>query len=259
MEVHILASGSTGNAVYIEMGNRRFLIDAGISCRRIERGLADIGVKVSDLHGLLITHEHSDHIKGLDVLVRKHEVPVYARSATWEKISCRKKLPGKCCRDLGDSLDMGKVKVETFSTSHDAADPVGFCFYYQNHKFVLATDTGKVTPALREAVSYADVLVLESNHDVQMVKEGDYPHFLKQRILGELGHLSNQQAGELLAELPHKQGMQVFLAHLSQNNNYPGLAERTVRDILESRGCAVGEEIILNRTHVDSTASLIIQ
>lgn len=257
MQLHILASGSTGNAVLIEMGGRKILIDAGISARRIERGLSEVGIQLSNLDGILITHEHSDHIKGIEVLVRKHHLPVYARPATWGAMRGRDKIPREYRRELGDSLDVGAIKIVPFAISHDAADPVGFCFYYQQTKWVLATDLGVVTRSVEEALAYADVAILESNHDVEMLQAGPYPQFLKQRIKSSVGHLSNHDAGQLLARTPRQRVMQVFLAHLSQQNNLPPLAERTVREVLEKSDCAVGEEIILNRTYPDCTISLV--
>lgn len=257
MQVHILASGSTGNAVLIELGDKKFLIDTGISARRIEQGLAGVGVQAGGLDGVLITHEHSDHIKGLDVFIRRHQIPVYARPATWGGIPCRDRLPKECCWDLGESLDFGPVRVAPFSISHDAADPVGYAFYYKDQKCVLATDMGIVTDIVEQALADTDVLVLESNHDVQMVQNGPYPTFLKKRILGDEGHLSNLQAGKLLSQISRKAKMQVFLAHLSQKNNLPRLAEQTVAEVLFKHDCAVGEEIILHRTHADRTASFV--
>jgi phosphoribosyl 1,2-cyclic phosphodiesterase len=256
MQLHILASGSTGNAVLVEMGGKQLLIDAGISARRIERGLSEVGIQVDRLDGVLITHEHSDHIKGIEVLVRKHHIPVYARPATWEAMNCRDKIPREYQKDLGSSLDIGAVKVVPFATSHDAADPVGFCFYFQDYKWVLATDLGIVTPGVEKALAYADVAILEANHDVDMLRNGPYPLFLKTRIRSRVGHLSNHEAGQILARTPRQRAMQVFLAHLSQQNNLPQLAERTVREVLQKSGCAVGEDIILHRTYPDATISL---
>lgn len=256
MQLHILASGSTGNAVLIEMGGRTLLIDAGISARRIERGLSEVGIQVANLDGVLITHEHSDHIKGIEVLVRKHHVPVYARPATWGAMRGRDRIPREYRLELGDSLDVGAIKIVPFAISHDAAEPVGFCFYYQQTKWVLATDLGVVTRSVENALAYADVVILESNHDVEMLQAGPYPQFLKQRIKSTLGHLSNHEAGQILARTPHQGVMQVFLAHLSQQNNLPHLAESTVSKVLQEGGCGVGEEIILHRTYPDCTASL---
>lgn len=257
MQIHILASGSTGNAVFIEMGGHKILIDAGISTRRIEQGLAAVGIEVSQLDAVLITHEHIDHIKGLDVLVRRYKLPVYTRAATWEKIPCRDKLPQECCCELGDSLDIGSMKIEPFAISHDAVDPVGFILMQGQQKWVLATDLGKITPAVETALAYANTIILEANHDPFMLKEGPYPAFLKKRISGPQGHLSNQEAGELLARVSHSGPMRVFLAHLSQKNNFPHLALQTVGEILQKNGCDVGEEILLQRTYPTSTASWV--
>lgn len=257
MQIHILASGSTGNAVFIEMGERKILIDAGISTRRIEQGLAAVGVQAGQLDAVLITHEHIDHIKGLDVLIRRYHLPVYARAAAWEKIPCREKLPQECCCELGDRLEIGSMKIIPFEISHDAVDPVGFCVLQGRQKCVLATDLGQVTPIVEEALEYADSVILEANHDPIMLKEGPYPAYLKKRISGSQGHLSNQEAGQVLSKVPHNGLMQVFLAHLSQHNNHPKLAMQTVTDILHNQGKSVGEEVILYRTYPASTASLV--
>lgn len=257
MQIHILASGSTGNAIFIELGGRKLLIDAGISARRIERGLAEVGIKVGELDGVLITHEHSDHIKGLDVLIRRHHLPVYARPAAWAAIPCRHKLPVQCCHELGEKLDMGDVRITPFAISHDAAEPVGFSFLYNNYKCVLATDLGIVTPEVKRELAMADAVILEANHDIEMLRSGPYPQFLKQRIKSHLGHLSNLEAAQILTAIPRKQVMQVFLAHLSQQNNNPRLAQQTVANVLTDNGCLVGEEIILRRTYPNHTASLV--
>lgn len=257
MQLHILASGSTGNAVFIELGGRKLLIDAGISNRRIEKGLAAVGIQVDTLDGVLITHEHSDHIKGLEVLTKRHHVPIFARPATWSAIPGRDKIPRELRRELGNSLDLGDLKIELFPISHDAADPVGYCFYYKNSKWVLATDLGIVTRGVAEALAYADVAILESNHDLEMLTTGPYPAFLKKRIKGKQGHLSNHDAGQLLARIPRAKAMQVFLAHLSQQNNLPSLAVQTVSEVLYSCGCQVGEDIVLHRTYPNRTVSLV--
>lgn len=249
MQIQILASGSSGNATFFELGNTRILIDAGISARRIERGLAAIGVKAGDLDAILITHEHSDHINGVDVLARKHHLPVYARPLTWNVLRFREKLDPDCRRELPDSLEVGQVKVEPFQISHDAVDPVGFCLYHHQFKYVVATDLGIVTPVVKEALAWADVAVLEANHDLEMLDVGPYPFYLKRRIKSAVGHLSNNDAARLLADVPRNSTMQVFLAHLSQQNNRPSLAERTVSRLLSDQGCDVGREVVLHQTY----------
>lgn len=257
MQVHILASGSTGNAVFFQFGSTRLLVDAGISARRIERGLGELGIRAADLDGILITHEHSDHVKGLDVLVRRHNIPVYARPRTWEQIKCRPVLPLTCCRSFQGAFDLGAVRVEPFSISHDAVDPVGFAFDYGKKRCVLATDLGVVTPLVEGALHNAQVLVLESNHDLEMLHQGPYPPYLKQRIRSSKGHLSNHAAGKVLSGLKRSTPMHVFLAHLSQQNNHPRLAQQTVTDFLSRGGCQVGEEVVLHPTFPDRTSSYI--
>lgn len=257
MQIHILASGSTGNAAFLQFGSTRFLVDAGISARRIERGLAELGLRAADLDGVLITHEHQDHIRGLDVFTRRHQIPVYARAKTWEQIDCRFALPLDCCRSFEGGFDLGMVRVEPFAISHDAADPVGFVFLYGQTRCVMATDLGMITPEVEAALNYANILILESNHDLDMLHRGPYPPYLKQRIRSSKGHLSNHDAGKVLSRLQRSECMQVFLAHLSQQNNHPQLAEQTVCRFLKQAGCRVGDEVILHPTFPDRTASLI--
>ncbi|NLJ71954.1 MAG: MBL fold metallo-hydrolase [Syntrophomonadaceae bacterium] len=245
MQVHILASGSSGNAIFFQMGSTKVLIDAGISAKRIELGLASVGVRAEELDAILITHEHSDHVKGIDVLVRRHQIPVFARPKTWEQISCQEKLPSACVKYLEDDLELNNLYIKPFPISHDAVDPVGFTLFSGNFKGVVATDLGLVDEAVSDALEMADIAILEANHDVQMLRNGAYPTFLKERILGNRGHLSNIEAGKLLANIKKKPNMQVFLAHLSRENNLPSLAYNTVTDILTQAGYELGTDIEL--------------
>lgn len=255
MKVHVLASGSTGNATLFQFGENKILVDAGISCRRIERGLQALGMKPGDLDAVLLTHEHSDHIKGLDVFIRKHQIPVFARPGTWSKIDCRKKLPGECIKEMGEAFSLGKVLIEPFAISHDAIDPVGFCFYYREKKAVIATDLGFASQEVEQALSFSDIAVLESNHDPQMLKSGPYPPYLKKRIEGKEGHLSNFDTARLLSIVPRHNPMQVLLAHISQQNNHPMLAQQTVSKIVEASGCELGREIAIYPTFPNRSIS----
>lgn len=254
MQVHVLASGSTGNAVFLNFGETNILVDAGISTRRIKLGLASIGADIASLDAVLVTHEHRDHICGLPTLTKKYRVPVYARPATLEAMYCRSVLPDECCRILDDSLNIGAVKIEPFSISHDAADPVGFNFFSKTVKCSVATDLGFATDTVKKALRLSDIMVLEANHDIDMLKNGSYPWYLKKRILSNRGHLSNNDAGWLLARLARRSRTKVMLAHLSQENNRPELAEKTVSDILVEEQCR--QEIDLQMTYPDRIASL---
>lgn len=258
MQIHVLASGSTGNATFIKLGNANILIDAGISSRRIKNSLSAVGMAIENLDGVLVTHEHRDHVAGLATLTKKYHLPVYTRPETWQAMYCRKDLPTECCCEMNSSLDIKQVKIESFAISHDAADPVGYNLYYQGKKCSVATDLGFVTNTVKNALKGADAMVFESNHDIDMLKTGSYPWYLKKRIMSNKGHLSNTDAGWTLANLDRKQHTDVFLAHISQENNRPELAEKTVKDILLQQGCVLGQDISIQTTYPDRTASLVI-
>lgn len=255
MQVHVLASGSTGNAIFLDFNHTKILVDAGISTRRIKNNLAELGTSIEELDGVFITHEHRDHVSGLGTMTKKYNVPIYASMNTWSAMYCRALIPVQCCKLLSDSMDLGQVTVEPFSISHDAADPVGFRFYHGRSKCSVVTDLGFVTETVKNAIALSDVLVLESNHDVEMLEKGPYPWHLKRRIMSNRGHLSNFDAGWALARLERKPSMQVFLAHMSQKNNDPELAMHTVSKILTQQGCKVGSEIELHRTYPDRIVS----
>ena len=257
MEVHVLASGSSGNAVYIKSDQTRILIDAGISARRITAALESIGDSPADLDAVFITHEHDDHINGLQTLLKKHRLPVYAKPDAWQAISFEDPMLNSCHRGMPDSISLGSMKVEPFSISHDAADPVGFNLFSGSTKCSVATDLGFVTGGVKKALALSDIMVLESNHDLDMLRQGPYPWMLKKRILSNRGHLSNNDAGWTLAKLPRKNRTHVFLAHLSKENNRPELARTTVSDILSSQGLQLDKDITLQLTFPDETASFV--
>ena len=256
MQIHVLASGSSGNATFIEMENTKILVDAGISTRRIKQSLDKLGTKIEELDGVLITHEHRDHVNGLATMLKKYHLPAYARPDTWQSMYCREVLPNDCCRDLPDSLDIGKIKVEPFAISHDAADPVGFRLQAGSTKVGIATDLGFVTPTVKAALALSDVLVLEANHDIDMLQSGSYPWHLKKRIMSNRGHLANTDAGWTLARLNRKDHTHVFLAHLSRENNRPELAEETVADILTQEGCKMNQDITLQLTYPEQISGI---
>ena len=230
LRVAVLASGSKGNAAYIELDGTRLLIDAGISARRITRSLADLGVDAAALDGVFITHEHSDHNKGQPTLLKQYHLPLFAPPATLRAIGESLAVPEDTFTPLAGDVMLGSVAVKSFSTLHDAASPVGYAVC-GSEKCALATDLGFLTNDVMAAIEGSDVLILEANHDRELLQSGSYPWRLKQRILSNRGHLSNSAAAWALVRLK-KRPRAVFLAHMSQENNRPELVEETVRTIL---------------------------
>ncbi len=246
MRVSILASGSKGNAAFIEMDGQRFLVDAGIGVRRLKKNLESLAAPLDSLDAVLITHEHSDHVQGLAALLRACPLPVYSRPGTLRALSRRAGMPSDCLRPLHDGLEFGGVQVTAFALSHDAADPVGYTIR-GSRQCTVATDLGFVTGAVQSALEGADALVLEANHDPALLRQGSYPWPLQQRILGNRGHLANSEAAWALARM-RKRPAKVFLAHLSAENNRPELAGDTVRGILHDQGIPLSDmEIALAR------------
>lgn len=234
MEVSVLASGSKGNSVFIDMDGTRVLVDAGISARRIKKSLAELHVELAALDGIFITHEHRDHISGLRTLCRQFHLPIYTRKETFRSMYCAAEIPAECFHEVGEGIQLGQVWVEPFNIPHDAADPVGYVLA-GSRKCTVATDLGFVTSSVQAALEESDVLVLEANHDPDLLRQGSYPWPLKQRILGNRGHLSNSDAAWALARLK-KRPSQVLLAHLSAENNRPEIARNTILDILRQQG-----------------------
>ena len=257
METHVLASGSTGNAIFLDFGKTKLLIDAGISARRIKNALDSLGVAIEDLDAVLITHEHRDHVSGLRTLMHKYRLPVYARQAAWAAMPGLADLPPAYRCVMPESLYIGEVLIKPFSISHDASDPVGYTFYCRGTKCTIATDLGFVTDTVKQALALSDVLVLEANHDAEMLRTGSYPWHLKRRIMSNRGHLSNVDAAWALARMERKRRTHVFLAHLSQENNRPDIAKSTISAILTEQGLKIGEEIELHLTYPDTVASLV--
>ena len=220
MIVSVLASGSKGNAIFVEMDGARVLIDAGVGVRRVGRALSSLSASLDSLDAIFITHEHSDHVAGLRTLLRHTDAPVYTRPGT--------------LRAITESVDIGPLRVSAFGIPHDAADPVGYEIT-GSRKCTVATDLGFVTDEVRSAMEGSDVLVFEANHDLAMLRKGPYPWPLKQRILGNRGHLANDEAGRAIAGL-RSRPQKIILAHLSETNNRPAIAEETVSHLLAESG-----------------------
>ena len=234
MELCSIASGSSGNCIYAGTDDCHVLIDAGISGKRIEAGLNEIGYKTSEMDGILITHEHMDHIKGLGVVARRHGIPMYATKGTIDAIMENRsvgEIDGSLFRVIRPEVPfrIGDMTVQPISTSHDAADPVAYVMRREQKSMAVITDLGTYDDYIVDKVQGLDVLLLEANHDVHMLQVGVYPYYLKQRILGEKGHLSNELSGQLLSRVLHDRFRKVVLGHLSKENNYPQLAYESVK------------------------------
>lgn len=234
MRLCSIASGSSGNCIYVGSGNTHLLVDTGISKKRIVEGLNNLEIKGEEVDGILITHEHIDHIQGLGVFCRKYEVPVYATRGTIAGISnCKSlgKMPEGLLNEIetDHSFSLGDIEVNPFKISHDAKEPCGYRLENENKKISIATDLGMYDDYIIEALKSSDALLLEANHDVKMLEMGPYPYPLKQRVLGERGHLSNELSGRLLCDILHDKLKCVVLGHLSKENNYEELAYETVK------------------------------
>lgn len=241
-----LASGSSGNCIYV--GNERsgLLVDCGISGKEVLNSLKDIGICTSTIKAVLVTHEHSDHIRSVGIISRKLNIPIYANISTWNNMADHiGSIKPENIRliSTGGELEIGGIGIKSYSMPHDAADPVGYCFYSGKRKISIATDLGYFSDTVRESVSGSDMVMLESNHDVEMLKMGKYPYFLKRRILSDYGHLSNEAAGFAIYELLQTGVREILLGHLSKENNFPELAYETVKGILEEKSVKVGEDI----------------
>ena len=234
MRLCSIASGSSGNCIYVGSEATHLLVDVGISGKRTESGLHELGLTGRDIDGILITHEHSDHISGLGVLARKYEIPIYATAGTIEAMRYDKSLGNLeegLFREVQEDkkLTIKDLTVNPMHNSHDAAQPVGYRISYGNKKVAVCTDLGVYNDYTVECLKGMDALLLEANHDVNMLQVGPYPYYLKQRILGDRGHLSNENSGRLLCRILHDNLKTVLLGHLSKENNLPELAYESVR------------------------------
>lgn len=234
MRMCSIASGSSGNCIYVGSDATHLLIDAGISGKRTEEGLKELGLSGRDLDGILITHEHSDHISGLKVLARKYEIPLYATRGTIDAIR-KMKNAGDIDPELwvevreDQRFTLKDLTINPLRISHDAAQPVAYRISYGSRRVAVCTDLGEYNDYTVECLKGLDAILLEANHDVNMLQVGPYPYALKQRILGKRGHLSNENSGRLLCRILHDGLKYISLGHLSQENNLPELAYEAVR------------------------------
>ena len=248
MKLCAIRSGSRGNAVLACTSRTRILIDCGISGRLAETGLRQAGVDPESLDAVLITHEHRDHIAGVGILSRRYHLPVYANEKTW---AAMEQSLGKIAPENRrsfvhtDAFSLGDMDITPFSISHDAADPVGYTLLSGGKKMAVATDIGILEEELFRSLKGSDAVLLESNHDKNMLEMGSYPWPLKQRIRGSQGHLSNDDAGKAAEFLVKMGTRRIMLGHLSPENNYPRLAFQTVMNILQNAGIMPGRDMEL--------------
>lgn len=241
MQICSIASGSSGNCIYIGDGDSRILIDAGVSRKRIVEGLRSIHVEPESLDAIFVTHEHTDHIQGIPMMTKYFHIPIYGTAGTLDGIR-NKDTKGLVSMEHlyqiypDQPVKIGRLEVMPFHMSHDAADPVCYTVTSSGHKVGMATDLGVYDEYTISHLKNSEVILLEANHDISMLEAGSYPYSLKCRILSERGHLSNEDSGNLLCRLLHDDLKYIFLAHLSKENNYPELAYEAVK-------CKLWEEL----------------
>ncbi|MTT31084.1 MBL fold metallo-hydrolase [Terrilactibacillus sp. BCM23-1] len=254
LQYSVLASGSTGNSLYIETEKHKLLVDCGLSGKKMVDLLSQINRDPKDLDGILVTHEHSDHIKGLGVFARRFQIPIYANTKTWQAMSDsigNIDSDQKFTFETGTVKEFGSLQIESFGVSHDAAEPMFFSFHQEDKKLTLLTDLGYVSDRIKGVIRESDAYIIEANHDIQMLMMGRYPWNIKRRILGDSGHISNEDAGLALSEVIGHNTKRIYLAHLSKDNNMKDLARMSVEQKLGQYGIQLGEDIGLFDTDPD--------
>ena len=238
--VHTLASGSSGNAALVCCGDTRLLVDAGISCRRITASLRELGLALEDLTAILLTHTHADHTAGLQTLLKRSQLPIFASEDAARDLCLRLPLCAGRLRPFSRNsrFDLGGCAVTAFSTSHDAPGACGYRFDGADGSVGLLTDTGYVTEEAADILPGVDLVLLEANHDVEALESGPYPYYLKRRILGDRGHLSNDTAARFAVTLAENGASEILLAHLRKANNTPAMARTAVETALSAAGLA---------------------
>ena len=244
-------SGSSGNCYYLGTATDALIIDIGVGLRTLKKHCKDYGISLSSVKSVLITHDHADHVKSVGSFSNDYHVPVYATKEVHHGIEQNYCITKKVANELkryivaDEPLQLGEFQIRPFPVPHDASDNVGYEIQAEGITFVIITDAGMITDEIRESISHANYLVIEANHDVEMVEQGPYPEYLKKRILSGSGHLSNKDCGNALAENMTEQLRRVWLCHLSEENNHPELARKTVETILRSYGIVPGKDIEL--------------
>lgn len=255
-----LFSGSSGNSIFISTKSTKILIDAGVSGKKIENALTEINVSAKDLDAIFITHEHKDHITGAGILSRRFDIPLFATCGTWEYLddNIGKISPNnKNFIYNQENCFINDICVLPFEIPHDANEPVGFNVFAGNTKITIATDFGYPTDLIKQSIFNSDILLLEANHDVNMLENGSYPYPLKQRILSDKGHISNITAGNLIKEVMNKKLKYIYLGHLSEENNDPSVAYATVLDILKTGSVKEGFNLFMAERFANSVVVAI--
>lgn len=255
-----LSSGSSGNVCYVGTEKAGVLIDAGLPGKRVEELMLERCIDPGSLRAILVTHEHSDHIQGVGIISRRFDVPIYANAPTWQAME--PKIGGISPRNIrifetGQDFYIRDICVTPVPISHDAAEPVGFTFISHGRKVAALTDLGYASCAVLDAAEYADVLLIESNHDIELVKNGPYPGQLKRRILSKRGHLSNEDCAKALVALYAKNVRRVILGHLSKDNNHEQLALETVTAELIGNGILPDKDMPVLVAHRDRSLDMI--
>lgn len=233
-----LFSGSKGNSIFISNGNAKILVDAGVSAKRLDESLMDIGENGDDISAIFITHEHSDHIKGIRVFATKHNIPVFAHQDVISKMIASGDITDKVTSNaISDNMELCGIEIKPFTLSHDSTACVGYRFNLGGNRSIsVCTDTGYITDEARSALLGTDLIFLESNHEVTMLENGPYPYPLKQRILSDYGHLSNASCSQFASELVKNGTTRICLSHLSDENNHPDIAKQTTLAVLNESG-----------------------
>lgn len=253
------ASGSSGNCYLVKNEETALLIDAGISGKKIFQGLEETDTPFDMVSGLLVTHEHIDHVKSLPIVTKKlPNIYAYASQATWDNIERPVADEKKRCFTVGEDFYIDDFLIRPFSIPHDAADPAGFSIYHDGRQISIVTDVGYITDEIFEEITNADLLLLEANHEKEILLMSSYPYSLKRRILGENGHLSNVSAGECLCQLTEvkKKKRRILLGHLSRENNDPSVAMLTVKNTLMENNIFIGNDLDLEVVLRDSYSCL---
>ena len=254
-----LFSGSSGNATYVGCDDAHILVDAGLSGSRVCQELERVGLDPARLDAILVTHEHADHIKGIGILSRKYDLPVYATEGTWAGMDGKLGAiapKNRVVFEPGQDFFLGSIDVTPFGTPHDAAQSVGYTFRLDGAKLAIATDLGCVREGWLNHVLGADAVLLESNYDPDMLRAGRYPYELKKRILSRRGHLSNDDAGQVAVELARSGTRQIILSHLSKENNFPELAMRSCELAFRQAGLVPQEDALLYVANRDGNTGM---